>query len=45
MTADGFAFPYGDYYILDLDPRGVVHMAWGEGPDYIGPGNVLYAHN
>jgi len=45
VTAEGFAFPYGDYYILDLDPRGVVHMAWGEAPDYIGPGNVLYVHS
>lgn len=45
VTADGFAFPYGDYFILDLDPKGVVHLAWGEAPDYIGPGNVLYAHS
>lgn len=45
VTPDGFAFPYGDYYILDLDPRGTVHMTWGEGPNYNGPGNVLYAHN
>ncbi len=45
VTADGFGFPYGDYYILDLDPRGVVHIVWGEGPDYLGPGNVLYAQS
>lgn len=45
VTTQGFAFPYGDYYILDLDPKGVVHIAWGEGPNWVGPGNVLYSHN
>jgi hypothetical protein len=43
VTAQGFAFPYGDYITLVLDPKGRVHMAWGEGPSWSGPGNVLYA--
>ena len=33
ITEQGFAFPYGDYFILDLDPAGHMHLTWGEGPD------------
>ncbi len=43
VTSAGFAFPYGDYYILNLDPKGHVHIAWGEGPNWVGPGNTLYS--
>ncbi len=43
VTAQGFAFPYGDYITLALDSKGHVHVAWGEGPNWNGPGNVLYA--
>ncbi|MGQ0796972.1 MAG: sialidase family protein, partial [Methanobacteriota archaeon] len=42
QSAAGFEFPYGDYYGIAWDGRNV-HVAWGEGPDYIGPGNVFYA--
>ena len=45
VTRAGFGFPYGDYFVLALDPKNVVHIAWGEGPNYSGPGNVLYTHN
>jgi len=45
VTEAGFAFPYGDYFILDLDPKGHVHIAWGEGPNWVGPGNTLYSTN
>lgn len=41
----GYAFPYGDYFVLDLEPADHVHIAWGEGPSYAGPGNLLYSHN
>jgi hypothetical protein len=37
----GFEFTYGDYYGIAVDPRGGVHLAWGEGPDSTGPGNVF----
>ncbi len=43
VTSAGFAFPYGDYFILNLDPKGHVHIAWGEGPNWVGPGNTLYS--
>jgi Neuraminidase (sialidase) len=41
--ADGFAEPYGDYFELDIDGAGSTHAIWGEGPSYVGPGNVWYA--
>jgi hypothetical protein len=41
--ADGYLEPYGDYFELDIDPAGVTHALWGEGPSYAGPGNVWYA--
>ena len=41
---DGYAFTYGDYYGIAWDGSSV-HIAWGEGPDYIGPGNVWYARS
>src|ERR671935_40190 len=40
---DGFAEPYGDYFEVDVDGAGVTHAIWGEGPSYVGPGNVWYA--
>ncbi len=45
VTSSGFAFPYGDYFLMTLDSAGIVHLAWGEGPNYTGPGNVLYSHD
>jgi hypothetical protein len=39
----GFEFTYGDYYGIAVDTVGSVHLAWAEGPDDIGPGNVFYA--
>jgi BNR repeat protein len=41
--SDGFAEPYGDYFELDIDGAGQTHAIWGEGPSYVGPGNVWYA--
>lgn len=39
----GFRFPYGDYFTIDPNPRDQVNFAWGEGPNWTGPGNVLYS--
>jgi len=41
---DGYTFTYGDYYGIAWDGTRV-HIAWGEGPDWIGPGNVWYARS
>jgi hypothetical protein len=40
---NGYDFTYGDYYGIAVAAGGKVHVAWGEGPDYPGPGNVFYA--
>jgi hypothetical protein len=40
---DGFSFPFGDYFELDIDHRGVTHAVWGEGLNYDSPGSIWYA--
>lgn len=40
---DGFGEPYGDYFELTIDGAGHAQAIWGEGPSYVGPGNVWYA--
>ena len=42
IQADGFSFPFGDYYEMDIDERGTVHVIWGEGLSYQGPGSIWY---
>ncbi len=42
INANGFAFPYGDYFEMDVDDRGATHAVWGEGPNWTGPGNIWY---
>lgn len=42
-TASGYAFPYGDYFDLDVTPSGTNVLAWGEGPSYIGPGGTWFS--
>lgn len=39
---DGFGFPYGDYFEMDVDEQGTNHLIFGEGPDYAGPGSIWY---
>ncbi len=39
---DGFSFPFGDYYEMDIDDRGVTHAVWGEGLNYDTPGSIWY---
>jgi hypothetical protein len=41
-TQDGYNFTYGDYFGMAWDGAHV-HIAWGEGPDYVGPGNIWYS--
>jgi len=40
---DGFRFPFGDYYEMDIDETGITHLIWGEGYDYNAPGSIWYA--
>ncbi len=41
-TSAGYAFPYGDYLEIAVDPFGTSHVAWGEGTSYTGPGGTWY---
>lgn len=39
---DGFRFPFGDYFELDIDDLGNTHAVWGEGFNYDSPGSIWY---
>jgi hypothetical protein len=39
---DGFRFPFGDYFEIDIDDRGTTYAVWGEGQDYNSPGSIWY---
>ena len=41
-TANGHAFPYGDYLGIARDNVGIYHVIWGEGISYTGPGGTWY---
>jgi BNR repeat-like domain len=41
-SADGYRLPYGDYFEIGVDPSGLSHVIWGEGPHYTGPGSNWY---
>jgi BNR repeat-like domain len=43
ITPDGFSYPFGDYFEIDIDDRGVTHAIWGEGLNYDSPGSIWYA--
>jgi hypothetical protein len=40
---DGFRFPFGDYFEIDIDEQGTNHLVWGEGYSYDSPGSIWYA--
>jgi hypothetical protein len=42
IQPDGFAFPFGDYYEMDIDDRGTTHAVFGEGRNYDSPGSIWY---
>jgi hypothetical protein len=42
ILSDGFSFPFGDYFELDIDDRGTAHAVWGEGLNYDSPGSIWY---
>ena len=45
LTQAGFGSPYGDYMSMVVDNDTTVQMAFGEGPSYLGPGNIWTAHS
>lgn len=44
ILPDGFGFPFGDYFELDIDDRGTTHAVWGEGLNYDSPGSIWYTN-
>ena len=42
ITTDGFRFPFGDYYEMDIDEQGTAHLIMGEGYSYDSPGSIWY---
>jgi hypothetical protein len=40
---DGYRFPFGDYFEMDIDQAGTAHAVWGEGYDYDSPGSIWYS--
>src|SRR5574341_188345 len=43
IFTDGFRFPFGDYFEMDIDERGTTHAVWGEGYNYDSPGSIWYS--
>ena len=41
-TANGYAFPYGDYMDIAVTNGGQNLVTWGEGPNYVGPGGTWF---
>lgn len=41
-NVDGYAFPYGDYFEMAVNAKGVTYLIWGEGESYTGPGGSWY---
>ena len=42
IQPDGFSFPFGDYFEIDIDDQGTSHLVWGEGLNYNTPGSIWY---
>jgi hypothetical protein len=39
---DGFRFPFGDYFEMDVDEQGTAHLIFGEGYNWDSPGSIWY---
>jgi hypothetical protein len=42
IFTDGYRFPFGDYFDMDIDNQSHTQTAWGEGYNWLTPGNVCY---
>jgi hypothetical protein len=42
IDPQGFKFPFGDYFEMDIDNRGDTQVVWGEGLTYESPGSIWY---
>jgi hypothetical protein len=44
IEPEGFKFPFGDYFSMNIDGRGDTQVVWGEGLTYESPGSIWYTH-
>ena len=44
IRRDGFSFPFGDYFEIDIDSRGQTQAVWGEGLNFKSPGSIWYSN-
>jgi len=44
VHANGFSFPFGDYFQLAIDSNGETQAVWGEGQNFKTPGSIWYAN-
>lgn len=42
IRADGFRFPFGDYFSMAIDNLGNTQVVWGEGRNFKSPGSIWY---
>jgi len=42
IFTNGFRFPFGDYYEMDIDEQGTNHLIFGEAENYDSPGSIWY---
>lgn len=42
IFTDGFRYPFGDYFELDIDEQGTAHLIFGIGYNYDSPGSIWY---
>jgi hypothetical protein len=42
IFAEGYSFPFGDYFEIDIDDKGTTHAVFGEGASYDSPGSIWY---
>jgi hypothetical protein len=42
IFSEGFRFPFGDYYEMDIDEQGTNHLIFGEALNYDSPGSIWY---
>jgi hypothetical protein len=44
IQPNGFSYPFGDYFEIEIDDNGKTHAVWGEGLNYLTPGSIWYAN-
>jgi hypothetical protein len=43
VQREGFRFPFGDYFEIDIDSQSQTQAVWGEGRNFKSPGSIWYS--